>query len=149
MNQGIASSELLKLMTKEEIRFAKIKAALYAGGSMARLVRDAIAAYAGQLADKRLDVCPLCNKGKLLDAVCDHDVVFTIGGVEHQIRVTDIPAQECQQCKDVILDVILLAAVEEVLRDSVEETLRSKKSAPMFNSIRFDELLTTEKKQGW
>lgn len=128
-------------MTRGEWRVAKLKAALYAGGSMARLVRDAIQVYRGELADD-LKVCPFCDSGKLQNVSIPHEYYFQIGDVEHCITVTDIPAKECTACNETSLDLILLAGIEEILADVVERAL--PKSVALPEKLRFEQLLEPE-----
>lgn len=112
-------------VTREEKRMFKIKAALFTNGSTARLVREAVEKFKGEIPTT---TCSSCRKEMQIHFVSEV-FPFDIAGKEHQINLKEIPIYKCT-CGNEEEDLRLFAAIEEELGEEVHWRLNNRKELP-------------------
>lgn len=124
-------------VTREEYRVIHIKSALYAGGSTAKLIRNAVEAYEGKIREETA-----CKCGKTANLQLGNESFwFNTSRGEREIIVTGVPQYHCS-CGEVLGDLIVSAAIEEELSALVEECL--KKNIPIPKHLKLQTLLNSE-----
>lgn len=124
-------------VTREEYQMVTLKSALYAGGSTAKLIRNAIEAYEGKVREETT-----CTCGKIAKLQYSNETFwYETGSGEHEIVVTNVPKYQCN-CGEILGDLIVSAAIEEVLLNEVEECLR--KNIPLPKQVDLQSLLRIE-----
>ncbi|CAI8946925.1 hypothetical protein EMIT07CA2_550097 [Brevibacillus sp. IT-7CA2] len=117
----------------------RLKSALY-NISVEDLIREAVKSYQKEI--------PLLESCLLPGDFCDggmevielpYSVPFKIGSHVQEIVVTDVPAYRCTKCGDIQRDVELVATIEEVFNQEMEERLGSHEPLP--SSISLHDLM--------
>jgi len=123
-------------LTREEIRMFKLKAGFF-GGSTAALIRRAVESFTPQLQE---NVC--C--GEAMEVVnTEESYPFSVGDENYMVTVKNIPVWRCRKCGEIEVDLMLLAAVEEVVTEEFEQMLLNRKNIPGETVLDFNELLHT------
>lgn len=113
----------------------QIKSALY-NLPVDDLIREAVKAYERDIPS--LDNC--LSPGIFCDGSMEvidlpHAVPFKIGNNVEEILVSDVPAYRCTKCGDIQRDVELMATIEEVVEQEVEEKLSKQEPIPSTISL--------------
>lgn len=103
-------STVISGLTEGEKQMFELKAAIYAGGSIEKLIKDAVASYQKELKDS----CFTCNKDMEAKKV-NKKYPFEYGDNEVEIEVSNVPVFYCHNCKNYEEDIIIEAEIEKIL----------------------------------
>lgn len=120
-------SRELKLTEGESIMF-QLKAAMYTGGNVEALIKEAVANYIKELKD----TCFYCNQEMEVRKETKR-YPFKIGDMKKEIQVLNVPTFYCKNCKEFEQSVILGAEIEKIIENRI--------SRGNFEDIDFMQLL--------
>lgn len=121
-------------VTREENRMIKLKAALYAGNSIAKFLRMAAEKYKEELPVKK------CLCGGEMKVVFDAETFdYEIADEKVSVKVNNIPMYKCEKCGAMEGNFFLMAALEETIEDEMIKRMREKVKIP--KEIDFESLL--------
>ncbi|WP_028987563.1 hypothetical protein [Thermicanus aegyptius] len=128
-------------VTKEENRMIKLKAALYAGNSVAKFLRMAAEKYKEELPDEK------CLCGGKMKVVLDTETFdYEIADEKVSIKVNNIPMYKCENCGKMKENLFLMAALEEAIDHEIIRSMRERQKIPEEIDFQsFLEVKTTSK----
>ncbi|CCQ94408.1 hypothetical protein CULT_1880005 [[Clostridium] ultunense Esp] len=121
------------LLSRKEIRMLKLKAALYANNNVVKLLAMAIEKYKEELPEEKC----LCG-GKAKIAFASETYNYQIADETVSVNVNNIPVFECQKCGKTFENLYLMAAIEKIVDEEVELSIKGRRSIP--NEINFEML---------
>jgi len=127
-------------LTREEIRMFKLKAGFF-GGSTAALIRRAVGEFRPQLQENA------CCGDPMEVVHTEESYPFSVGDENYTVTVRNIPIWRCRKCGEMEVDVMLMAAIEEVAAEEFEHRLMNGEKIPVELTLDFDELLSVEAPQ--
>lgn len=124
-------------VTREEYRMIRLKAAMYTGGNLEKLLIRAVEQFEG--ITKQIACCENSCTGIMTVIKSDHIHEFQIADQHHSLILKGSPIYECQLCAKQIIDLQLYAEIEEVLDKEVLYRLNQRLELP--TEMDFDDLL--------